>query len=126
MSNVIHRFFIIQCPHYNNVHSNADANSFHVKFDQFTCAWPTKSQATFKDELLLEPVVSYHSKTDPFSVDASARTNDTSSRVFSGFLVTVSEIAAKMTGTRGAVEGDDVSKPDVKRGRGHRHTGESR
>ena len=71
---------------------------------------PTKSQATFKDELLLEPAVR-----DPFSVDASARTNGTSSRVFSGFPVTVSEIAAKMTGTRGAVEGDDVSKPEVKR-----------
>lgn len=29
--------------------------------------------------------------------------------------MTVSEIAAKMTGTRGMVEGDDVSKPEVKR-----------
>lgn len=44
-------------------------------------------------------------------------------RVFSGFSVTVSEIAAEMTGI-GGVGGDDVSKPEVRR-RGHRHKGES-
>lgn len=42
--------------------------------------------------------------------------------IFSEFSVTVSEITAEMRGN-GVVEGDDVSKPEVRR-RGHRHTGE--